>query len=590
MLPLLPGVYQFLDENDEVIYVGKAKKLRRRVASYFMEGKSKSAKVRVMVRRIEKIHHLVVATEGDALLLENNLIKRLQPRYNILLKDDKTYPWIVIRNEPFPRIESTRSMVKDGSKYFGPYASVVMQRNVLELIRGLYPLRSCSLNLAPEQIAKQKYSVCLDYHIGNCLGPCIGEQSQQEYDENIEQIAQTLSGNMGSTKAFLEKEMKKAAQAMRFELADRYKTRLELLDNYVSKSVIVSSSLTDIDVFSILKDIDVVYCNFVRIVGGAVVKSFTAQFDLGAEDDDKVIITRAIQQISEQISGPLAKEVIVPVLPEEELFEGVRFAVPKIGDKRRLLEFSEKNARIYRLERMKNLEIRDPARHTDRIMEAMQKELRMEVEPRYIECFDNSNLQGTNPVASCVVFRDGKPSRAEYRHYNIKTVEGPDDYASMREVVGRRYKRLIEDEAELPDLIVVDGGKGQLSAAVGVLEELGIYDKVVIVGLAERIEEVFYPNDPMPYNLDRTGEPLKVMIHIRDEAHRFGITFHRQKRSKEFIKSDLESISGIGKVSITNLLKKFKTISGVKKATHEQLSEVVGPARATAIKEFYKGK
>lgn len=590
MLPLLPGIYQFVNAEGTIIYVGKAKCLRKRVASYFAETKDHAPRTRVMIRQIADIRHMVAPSENDALLLENNLIKNLQPRYNVMLKDDKTYPWIVIRNEAFPRVESTRRMMRDGSRYWGPYSSVTMQKTVLELLHALYHIRTCSLNLSPDQITKGKYSVCLQYHIGNCKGPCVGKQSEAEYSRDVEMITHMLAGDMRPPRRYLEKEMKEAAAAMNFEAAEHYKSRLHLLDSYVSKSVIVSSSITDLDVFSMLKDVDAVYCNFVRIVRGGIVNSFTAQFSLGAEEDDRAIFTHAIRQISERISGPLAREAVVPFLPEESLFEGVRFTVPKRGEKLKLLEFSERNAKMYRMERMKNLEIKDPARHTERVLEAMQRELRMKVLPRHIECFDNSNLQGTHPVASCVVFRDGKPSRKEYRHFNIKTVVGPDDFASMREIVYRRYRRVLDEGGELPDLIVVDGGKGQLSAAYGVIRELEIETSVTIVGLAKRIEEVFYPNDPVPYYLDRMGEPLKVMMHLRDEAHRFGISFHRQKRSQAFIKSELEAIPGLGCVSVANLLKRFKTVSAIRKATAEELAGVVGKARAKTIVEYYNDR
>ena len=588
LLPLSPGVYQFLNRDGTVIYVGKAKSLRKRVSSYFVENRDHTPKVRIMVRHIAEIRHFVVNTEADALLLENNLIKTLQPRYNILLKDDKTYPWVVIRNEPFPRVESTRRMVRDGSRYFGPYASVMMQKNVLELIKGLYPLRTCSLNLSPEAIARGRYSVCLEYHLGNCLGPCVGHQTEEEYRRNMERVAAMLGGDLSSTRRWLEESMAEAAAAMQFEQAHHYKTRLQLLENYSSKSVIVNSSLLNLDVFSMLRDEDAVYCNFVRIKRGAVVNTFTVQFSLGAEDDDRAILTRALSQVSERLAGPLAREVVVPFLPEEEVFPGITFTVPKRGDKLKLLEFSQKNARMYRLERLKNLEIKDPARHTDRILEAMRKALHMDELPRHIECFDNSNLQGTHPVASCVVFRDGKPSRKEYRHFNIKTVVGPDDFASMREIIGRRYRRLLDEGAELPQLIIVDGGKGQLSSAYGVLQELGLADRVKIVGLAKRIEEIFFPGDPTPYYLDRTGEPLKVIMHLRDEAHRFGITFHRQKRSADFIHSELESVPGLGEVSITKLMRRFKTVSAIRRASPEELAAVVGQARAKTLVTFLR--
>ena len=589
-LPLEPGVYQYLDREGTVIYVGKAKSLRRRVASYFVESKEHSAKVRALVRQIADIRHIVVGSESDALLLENSLIKTLQPRYNILLKDDKTYPWIVVRNEPFPRVESTRRVVRDGSQYFGPYASISMQRSVLEFIREVYTLRTCRLNLAPEQIARGRYDVCLQYHLGNCKGPCVGRQTREEYDEDIARICATLRGDLRSTRSWLERQMTEAAAELRFEAAARYKARLAALENYSSKSVIVNSSLFTLDVFSLLIDDDAAYCNFVRIVNGAVTGTFTSQFSLGVESEPRQVLTQAIQQISEHMAGRLAREVVVPFLPEEELFEGITFTVPKRGDKLKLLEFSEKGAKIYRAEQLKNLEIRNPERHTERLMEALRRELHLDRQPRHIECFDNSNLQGTNPVAACVVFRDGRPSKSEYRHFNVKTVVGPDDFASMREIVYRRYSRLIEERAELPDLIIVDGGKGQLSSAYEVLCALGIENQVPIVGLAKRIEEVFYPNDPMPYYLSRTGEPLKVVCHIRDEAHRFGITFHRQKRSLAFINSELEQIPSIGTKSLNALLKHFRTVSKVREATLEQLTEVVGESRARKIIEYFNPK
>ena len=589
LLPLQPGIYQFLDRSGTVIYVGKAKSLRKRVSSYFLDSRSHTPKIRIMVRNIADIRHIVTASEGDALLLENNLIKTLQPRYNSMLKDDKSYPWIVVRDEHFPRVESTRRLVRDGSRYFGPYSSVVVQKNVLELIHGLYQIRTCSLNLSPAQIARGKYGVCLQFHLGNCKGPCEGRQAEADYDAGIDMVKTMLSGDMRSTHKYLQHQMEQAAAGMNFEAAEQYKRRLGLLDNYISKSVVVSGSGSDFDVFSLLKDIDAAYCNFTRIVAGAIVNSFTVQLSLGADDEDKTILTRAISQISEQLSGPLAREVVVPFAPEEELFEGVAFTVPKRGDKLKLLEFAQKNAKMYRLERLKNLEIKDPARHTSRILEAMRRELRLENLPRHIECFDNSNLQGTNPVASCVVFRDGKPSRKEYRHFNVKTVVGADDFASMREIVGRRYRRMLDEGEPLPDLIVVDGGKGQLSSAYAVLQELGIDDKVPIVGLAKRLEEVYYPGDPQPYYLDRTGEPLRVIMHLRDEAHRFGITFHRAKRSQAFIRSELEAIQGVGAKSAEKLLKRFKSVAGIKRATQDQIAGVVGAARAKAVSEFFGG-
>ena len=588
-LPLAPGVYQFLDRSGDIIYVGKAKSLRKRVSSYFVRNKDHSAKVRELVRQIAEIRHIVVDSEQDALLLENSLIKTHQPRYNILLKDDKTYPWIVLRRENFPRVESTRIVRHDGSQYFGPYGSLSMQHSILEFIREVIPLRTCKLNLSPQAIARGRYGVCLQYHLGNCKGPCVGAQSEEEYAELVEMVKDVLKGDLRPVRRYLEENMRAAAEELKFELAQRFKQRLDALENYRSRSVIVSAKIVDCDIFSLLEDDDAAYCNFIRLRHGSIVALHTVKLATGIGAPQPEMLTLAIQYIVENISHDLSREVIVPFLPSTTLlFDKVNFTVPKRGEKADLLEFSLKSARIYRAEQMKNLEIKNPERHTERLMNAMQRELHLDRQPRHIECFDNSNLQGTNPVASCVVFRDGKPSRKEYRHFNIKTVVGPDDFASMREIVYRRYSRLLEEGAELPDLIIVDGGKGQLSSAYEVLCALGIEKRVPIVGLAKRIEEIFFPDDPMPYYLSRTGEPLKVVCHIRDEAHRFGITFHRLKRSNAFIKSELENIEGIGAKSLAQLLRKFRTVAKVREATAEELAEVVGEARAKKIIEYFK--
>ena len=589
-LPHSPGVYQFLDRNDKIIYVGKAKDLRKRVSSYFVENRDHSAKVIVLVKQIVDIRHIVVDSEQDALLLENSLIKSLQPRYNILLKDDKTYPWIAIRREPFPRVISTRQLVRDGSEYFGPYGSIATQRALLDFIRRVIPLRTCKLNMTTESIARCKHQLCLQYHLGNCKAPCVGKQSEEEYAESLALVRSVLRGDLRPVRQWLESEMMEAAKELRFEAAEEFKQKLQSLTNYQSKSVIVSSKIVDTDVFSLLVDDDIAYCNHLCIRHGSIVAVQTIRMTTGAEGDDADMLSMAIQHIAEDISDGLSREVIVPLMPSAAtLFDGVTFTIPKRGEKAELLEFSLRSARIYRAELMKNLEIKNPERHTERLMAAMQRELHLDRQPRHIECFDNSNLQGTNPVASCVVFRDGKPSRKEYRHFNIKTVEGPDDFASMREILHRRYSRLLAEDAELPDLIIVDGGKGQLSSAYAVLKELGIDGKVPIVGLAKRLEEVFYPGDPIPYYLSRTGEPLKVVCHIRDEAHRFGITFHRQKRNNALITSELDSIDGIGEKSRNALLKHFKSVRKIKEATLAELTSVVGTSRATAIhKHFHK--
>ena len=592
LLPLSPGVYQFVDRTGTIIYVGKAKSLRKRVSSYFVQSKEHSAKVRVMVRQIVEIRHIVVGSETDALLLENSLIKSLQPRYNILLKDDKTYPWIVVRREPFPRVQSTRQLVRDGSQYFGPYGSVMMQHSVLDFIREVVPLRTCKLNLSPEQIARGRYTVCLQYHLGNCKGPCIGAQSEEEYGRLVDMVTSVLRGDLRPVRQYLEGEMSRAAAELRFEVAQRYKQRIDALDNYAGRSVIVSAKIVDVDVFSLLPDDDVVWCNFVRIRHGSVVGVSTVKLSPGVGADERDMLTLAIQHIVEQIGGGvLAREVIVPFLPSTTLlFDGVTFTVPKRGEKLELLEFSQKSARIYRAEQLKNLEIRNPERHTERLMNALQEALRLDRPPRHIECFDNSNLQGAHPVASCVVFRDGKPSRKEYRHFNIKTVVGPDDYASMREVVYRRYSRLQAEGAELPDLVIADGGKGQMGVIHEVLEALGL--DIPIAGLAKddrhRTAELYCGYPPLLVGLRPTSPLFHFLASIQDEVHRFAISFHRQKRSRAFIHSELEQIEGIGQKTIETLLHHFRTVEKVRTANPEELAGVVGPARAKKIREYFE--
>ena len=591
LLPLSPGVYQFVDRRGTVIYVGKAKSLRKRVSSYFVQSKEHSAKVRVLVRQIAAVRHIVVGSETDALLLENSLIKSLQPRYNILLKDDKTYPWIVVRREAFPRVQSTRTLLRDGSQYFGPYGSVMMQRSVLDFIREVVPLRTCKLNLSPEQIARGRYSVCLQYHLGNCKGPCVGLQSEEEYARQVELVVSVLRGDLRPVRQYLEGEMERAAEELRFEAAQRYKQRLDALDNYAGRSVIVSARIVDVDVFSLLPDDDAAWCNFVRIRHGSVVGVSTVKLSMGVGADERDMLTLAIQHIVEHIAGgELAREVIVPFLPSTTLlFDGVTFTVPKRGEKLDLLEFSRKSARIYRAEQLRNLEIRNPERYTERLLNALQKELRLDRPPRHIECFDNSNLQGAHPVASCVVFRDGKPSRKEYRHFNIRTVEGPDDYASMREVVFRRYTRLMAEGAELPDLVIADGGKGQMGVIHEVLERLGL--DIPIAGLAKddrhRTSELYCGFPPLLVGVRPTSPLFHFLTHIQDEVHRFAVSFHRQKRSKDFIHSELERIEGVGERTIRTLLRHFRTVEKVRTAPAEELSALVGPAKAKKILAYF---
>lgn len=591
LLPLSPGVYQFVDRSGTVIYVGKAKSLRKRVSSYFVQSKEHSAKVRVLVRQIAEIRHIVVGSETDALLLENSLIKTLQPRYNILLKDDKTYPWIVVRREHFPRVQSTRQLLRDGSQYFGPYGSGMMQHSVLEFIREVVPLRTCKLNLAPELIARGKYSVCLQYHIGNCKGPCVGLQSEEDYDTQVGLVVSILKGDLRPVRSYLEEEMARASAALRFEQAQRYKQRLDALDHYAGRSVIVSARIVDVDVFSLLPDDDVAYCNFVRIRHGSVVGVSTVRLSTGVGADERDMLTLAIQHVVKHIAGgELAREVIVPFLPSTTLlFDGVTFTVPKRGEKLDLLEFSQKSARIYRAEQLKNLEIKNPERHADRLMNAMQKELHLDRQPRHIECFDNSNLQGSHPVASCVVFRNGKPSRKEYRHFNVKTVEGADDYASMREVVFRRYSRLVAEGAELPDLIIADGGKGQMTVIHEVLEYLQL--DIPIAGLAKdsrhRTAELYCGYPPLLVGLRPTSPVFHLLSHIQEEVHRFAVSFHRQKRSKAFIHSELEQIPGVGEKTVRLLLQHFRTVAKVKAANFGELAALVGDAKARKIQEFF---
>lgn len=592
MLPLSPGCYMFENSRGEVIYVGKAKSLRKRVSSYFLQNKDHTPKVRVMVSRIASLRYIVVDSETDALLLENSLIKTLQPRYNILLKDDKTYPWIVLRNEHFPRVQSTRQLVRDGSQYFGPYGSVAAQHAILEFVREVVPLRTCKLNLAPDIIAKGKYTPCLQYHIGNCKAPCIGAVGEQEYSVFVDLVTSVLKGDLRPVKSYLEGEMQRAADELRFEAAQRFKARLDALEKYRSRSVIVSANIVDTDVFSLLVDGDEAFCNFIRVRGGSIVAIHTARISAGIEEDERSMLTLGMQHVADNIAGELSGEVIVPFLPHEEFFPNVRFVVPKRGERHSLLEFSERSARIFRAEQLKNLEIKNPERHAERLMESMRRELRLDRQPRHIECFDNSNLQGTSPVASCVVFRDGKPSRKEYRHFNIKTVEGSDDYASMREIVYRRYRRLLDEGAELPDLIIADGGKGQMGAIHEVLERLQL--NIPIAGLAKdnhhRTSELLCGYPPVSIGLRPTSSLFHLFTHIQEEVHRFAITFHRQKRSNAFLHSELEKVDGIGAKSIEALFKHFRTMSKIKSASLEELAAVVGRSKAEKIFSALEGQ
>ena len=582
-LPDSPGVYQYYDKQDNILYVGKAKNLKKRVGSYFTKS-HENAKTRILVQKIVSIKHIVVTTETDALLLENNLIKKYQPRYNIMLKDDKTYPWICIKKERFPRIFMTRRVIKDGSEYYGPYTNVRTVKVLLDLIRELYPLRTCKYDLSREKIAEKKYKVCLEYHLGNCSGPCEDFQNEDSYNDTIKAIRNIVKGNFKESLNKFHEIMKVFADKMEFEEAQKIKEKLDLLSNYQSKSTIVSPSINNVDVFSIISDESYGYVNFFKIANGSIIQSHTTEIKKKLDETDKRILEMAVVEIRQRFNS-ISREVYVPF--EIDLGDEIKVTVPKLGDKKRIVELSERNAKYYRQEQFKQIKISDPDRHVKRIMTQMQKDLRLSEEPRHIECFDNSNIQGTNPVAACVVFKEGKPSKKEYRHYNIKTVEGPDDFASMEEVVFRRYKRLLSENLPLPQLIVIDGGKGQLSSALKSLDLLDLRGKIAIIGIAKRLEEIYYPGDPIPMYLDKRSETLKIVQFLRNEAHRFGITLHRNKRSKSAIQSELEQIPNIGKQTITSLLKKFKSAKRVKIATIEELKELLGDSKAKKIFNYF---
>jgi excinuclease ABC subunit C len=582
-LPDSPGVYQYYDKQDNILYVGKAKNLKKRVGSYFTKS-HENAKTRILVQKIVSIKHIVVTTETDALLLENNLIKKYQPRYNIMLKDDKTYPWICIKKERFPRIFMTRRVIKDGSEYYGPYTNVRTVKVLLDLIRELYPLRTCKYDLSREKIIEKKYKVCLEYHLGNCSGPCEDFQNEDSYNDTIKAIRNIVKGNFKESLNKFHEIMKAFADKMEFEEAQKIKEKLDLLSNYQSKSTIVSPSINNVDVFSIISDESYGYVNFFKIANGSIIQSHTTEIKKKLDETDKRILEVAVVEIRQRFNS-ISKEVYVPF--EIDLGDEIKVTVPKLGDKKRIVELSERNAKYYRQEQFKQIKISDPDRHVKRIMTQMQKDLRLSEEPRHIECFDNSNIQGTNPVAACVVFKEGKPSKKEYRHYNIKTVEGPDDFASMEEVVFRRYKRLLSENLPLPQLIVIDGGKGQLSSALKSLDLLDLRGKIAIIGIAKRLEEIYYPGDPIPMYLDKRSETLKIVQFLRNEAHRFGITLHRNKRSKSAIQSELEQIPNIGKQTITTLLRKFKSAKRVKMATIEELKELLGDSRAKKIFNYF---
>ncbi|WP_339888743.1 excinuclease ABC subunit UvrC [uncultured Flavobacterium sp.] len=583
-LPDNPGVYQYFDKDDKIIYVGKAKNLKKRVSSYFTKNHD-NYKTSVLVKKIVSIKHIVVATESDALLLENNLIKKLQPRYNILLKDDKSYPWICIKNEPFSRIFPTRRVTKDGSEYYGPYTNFKIVNTILEMIKELYPLRTCNYDLSQANIKSGKYKVCLEYHIGNCKGPCEGLESLENYQKQVEAIRQILKGNFKDSLKEFKIQMKEFAADMQFEAAQKVKEKIEVLENYQAKSTVLNPKLSNIDVFSIVSDETMAYVNFLQISHGAIVRSHTMEIKKKLEETDEELLELAVVELRERFKL-LSREIILPF--PLSLGENLKITVPQLGDKRQILDLSIRNAKYYRMDQLKQIKIVDPDRHANRIMAQMKKDLRLSVEPRHIECFDNSNIQGTNPVAACVVFKDGKPSKKDYRHFNIKTVEGPDDFASMEEVVYRRYKRLMDENESLPQLIIIDGGKGQLSSALKSLDDLGLRGKIAIVGIAKRLEELFYPGDSVPLYLDKKSETLKIIQFLRNEAHRFGITHHRDKRSKAALTNSLESIPGIGEKTMITLMKHFKSVKRLQLASEKEISDVVGLSKAKKITEFYR--
>ena len=583
-LPSEPGVYRYYDKKGEILYVGKAKNLKNRVLSYFNKSQI-GYKTRMMVSKIVRLETTVVNSEYDALLLENNLIKEYQPFYNILLKDDKSYPWICIKKEPFPRIFLTRNVIKDGSEYYGPYAKVKQAKTLIEVIKNIYKLRTCSLNLAPEKIKEGKYKVCLEYHIKNCAGPCEGLESEEEYAQKLNAIRGIIKGEFKAAKEYLEAEMYNYAAKLEFENAQQSKEKLQILENYQTHTTIVSSNINDVDVFGIISDEAAAYVNYFKIKNGSIIQSYTTEIKKMLDETDEEILEEALIEIRNKFNST-STEVFLPFHLNIEI-PHVKLIVPKLGDKKRIVELSEKNAMEYRVEKLKQVQIVDPERHTNRIMAEMKKLLRLPEEPHHIEGFDNSNIQGTNPVSACVVFKDGKPSKADYRIFHVKTVEGPNDFATMEEVIYRRYSRLLDEGEPLPQLILIDGGKGQLSSAVKSLKLLGLYGKISIIGIAKRLEEIFFPEDPVPLYLDKKSETLKVLQRVRDESHRFGVKHHRTRRKNSTIKSELEEIPGVGEKTIQQLLSKLKSVKRIKEASLETLEEILGKSKAKAVWEHF---
>lgn len=584
-IPEKPGCYQYFDEKGSIIYVGKAKNLKKRVSSYFTKKHDNSPKTRILVSKIRDIKYIVVDTEEDTLLLENNLIKEYQPRYNVLLKDDKTYPSIVIRNEYFPRVEQTRKILKDKSSYFGPYTNVMSVKILLETIHKLYPIRTCSLNLTPENIQNNKFKVCLEYHIKRCLGPCIGLQNNDEYVENINSIKEILKGNTGLVSDQIYEKMMKLAEEQKFEEAQKLKEKYQIIENFKIKSTVVSSIRYNIDVYSYDEDEKSAYINYLNVHNGAIIQAYTFEYKKKIDEKKEELLSLGIIEMRERF-GSKAKEIVVPFIPNIEL-EEVTFTIPQRGDKKKLLQLSIQNTKQFKIDKLKKAESLNPEQRSMRILKDMQKDLHLKEIPIHIECFDNSNIQGTNPVSACVVFKMGKPSKRDYRHFNVKTVEGPDDFSTMREVVYRRYHRLQMMDSPLPQLIIIDGGKGQLSAACTSLKELDLYGKIAIIGIAKRLEEIYYPEDSIPLYLDKNSESLKIIQHLRDEAHRFGITFHRKKRSIYQVKSELDNIKGIGDETKRLLLKQFRSVKRIKMTDSQDIEKIIGKHKTKLIEDYF---
>jgi excinuclease ABC subunit C len=583
-LPHKPGIYQFIDASGIIIYVGKAIDIRKRVSSYF--SKNPSGKTSVMLRKASLLRHIVTENESDALLLENNLIKKHQPRYNILLKDDKTYPWICIRKEPFPRVFSTRNTIRDGSVYFGPYTSGLMVKTLLELIRQLYKLRTCSLNLTAGNIASGKFKVCLEYHLGNCKAPCVGFQQREDYDESIQQIRNILRGNISSVQEHLKGIMKEHAAKMRFEEAQVIKDKLEIISRFRSKSAVVSSTVRNVDVFALEQDGENTYVNYLKVIEGAVIQAFTLDIRSRLDEEKESLLGFAITEIRQRLSSD-SPEIIVSFKPDI-LLDGIKYTIPGRGDKLKLLELAQRNAVYYKLEQRKKKEEKPKGSRTERSLEKLRNDLNMSEMPVHIECFDNSNIMGQNPVAACVVFRHARPSKKDYRHFNVKTVTGPDDFSSMEEIVFRRYKRMIDENTSLPQLVIIDGGKGQLSSAMKSIRALGLENKLTVIGIAKKLEEIYFPGDSVPLYLDKNSISLKIIQQLRNEAHRFGINFHRTKRSADMTRSELDTIKGIGTKTKETLLKEMGSVEKIRNSSFTDLKNLVGTKKATLLMDFFK--